>query len=185
MKGTCISFLLIIGLIACKNKKKENQEAKNIFSVVSLLQSQVKAIDTSGHLLTKIQSVNGHSDTQTISKDEFRNYAKEFINLPDISSRGDNYEVSKSYDSLLNNLVVTYIATDPKEEVTRETILWEPDSLGNSQVKTIYVNRVQEVSDTIKEKELTWQMNRGFQIITKTQAPNQAEKVDIVQVQWK
>ena len=86
---------------------------------------------------------------------------------------------------MLNNLVVTYLATDINEEVTRETILWEPDSQGNSQVKTIYINRVHEASDTIKEKELTWQINKGFQIITKTQVAEQPEKVDIVQVQWK
>ena len=185
MKVFFISSLIITCLFACKNRKKEGGEEKNIFSVVSFLQSQVKTADTSHYSFVRVQTSDGRSDTQTISKEEFRNYAKEFTHLPDISLRTEKYEVSKSYDSMLNNLVVTYLATDINEEVTRETILWEPDSQGNSQVKTIYINRVHEASDTIKEKELTWQINKGFQIITKTQVAEQPEKVDIVQVQWK
>ena len=155
-------------------------------SVISLFHSQVKKVDTSDYTIIRIEKVNGLSDTASLSKTQFRSYAADFLSLPDVADkdRKENYEISRSFDSLLNNLVITYTALEPEEEISRETLLWAPDSLGNSILKTIYINRVSERKDTLIEKEMTWHMDRGFQVITKTQTEKGPETVRRVQVRW-
>src|SRR5215208_6364780 len=127
MNRLILCLILVISFNACKGKKKEKTNA--YFSVVSYLQGQAKQIDTSLYHFVKIETIDSTTDTTSISKEDFRNYAKDFLTIPDISSeeKKDNYKEDNSYDDLLNNILLTYTTNDPDEEVRRETIMLEPD----------------------------------------------------------
>jgi len=177
-------IILLISFSACKGKKKD--KASPYFSVVSYLQGQAKHIDTSLHHFVKIETIDGTSDTISISKEEFRKYAQEFLTIPDISSEGkkDNYQEGNSYDDLLNNILLTYTTNDPDEEVRRQTIMLEPDDQGNTKIKTIVINTMQTGKDSSVEKDLTWHVDKRFQVVSKIQKGNQPEKIKILVVKW-
>ena len=130
-------------LFSCKSKK--DQEDKNLVSVVSLIQGQVKMVDTSLYRITMIQKVDSTADTTIISREDFRKIAKDFLTLPDISSEKmkEYYDESNSYDKDMELALFTYTAKDPDVEIRRETIMLEPNPTGgDSKVKSILINSV-------------------------------------------
>ena len=118
MNRLIILFFLLI-LFGCHNKKRDT--AKAYFSVVEFLQGEARKMDTSHYTLTKIETMNGISDTETIPTKDFRKYADDFLTLPDIGSddKHDKYEESNSYDDDLKSVLLNYIPKDDKEEIRR------------------------------------------------------------------
>lgn len=176
--------LLLIGLISCKNKKYDSTKA--YFSVTDYLGSQVKHMDSLQFHYTKIVSVDSTSDSSKISKEEFDRYAKEFLSIPDISSskRMDDYKETNDFDETLNNVLLIYTPKSDDQEVQNETIMMEPDDMGNTHVKTILVHTIQNEKDSSIEKNMTWHIDKRFQIVTKINKPNQPEKITTVVVRW-
>jgi len=190
MNKFLLGLFLVVTIIACKGKvkKKENKHAtEDFFAVLPYMQAQVKNIDTSLYRITKIETVDGVSDTTVIPRESFRDYAKDFITIPDISNEEnkDNYSVSNSYDADLQSTLLTYMATDPNEEIQRETVMLDPDPAGGvSNVSTVIIKRYQPSKDSTVEKDMTWYVNSHFQVVTKIHKANQPEKIKILQVKW-
>ncbi|MFL5741709.1 MAG: hypothetical protein ACJ75B_15895 [Flavisolibacter sp.] len=180
-------FILLLALLSCKHKKKDRNENKGpYFSVVSFIQSQVKNVDTSLYRITKIESSDSRSDTTIISREAFRECARDFLSLPDITSakQKENYDESTLFDEVLNNVLLTYTPINPEDEIRRETVMLQPDESGNSQVKTIIVNQMISAKDSTVEKDLTWHVDRRFQVVTKVTKPNEPEKIRTLVVEW-
>jgi len=135
---------------------------------------------------TKIVTVDSTSDSSKISKDEFHKYAKEFVDIPDISSsdKMDDYKETNDFDETLNNVLLIYTPKSQDQEVQNETIMMEPDELGNTHVKTILVHTIQNEKDSSIEKNMTWHIDKRFQIVTKINKANQPEKISTVVVKW-
>src|SRR4051812_34738414 len=124
MKRLVPVLLLISAILSCKSKHKYDS-TKAYFPVVNFIQSQIKEIDSTARQFSKITTRDSLSDTVSISKDEFKNLAKDFLSLPDISSdrNMDDYDETSSYDELLNNLLLTYTPKNDKAEIRNETIM--------------------------------------------------------------
>jgi hypothetical protein len=178
------SWLLLLVLAGCGPKDPE--EDKTYFSVVDFARGQVKKVDSSGVRITRILTEDGRSDTALIGKPEFRSYASEFTSLPDIStgSRKRHYEESNSYDDLMNNVLLSYTTSDPDEEVRRQTLMLEPDENGNTHMRTVLVNHIRAAGDSTVEKDLTWHVDRRFQVVTKVRRKDQPEKISVLVVKW-
>jgi hypothetical protein len=186
MNRSILLYAVLLTLtFSCKSKKSYDS-TKAYFSVVSYLQAQVKQTDSLPLQFTKITMADSTADTSAISKDEFHTYAKEFLDIPDISSdeNMDQYEEDNTFEDILNNVLLTYTAKNDKEEVRRETIMMEADEQGNTHVKTILINTIQVRGDAVVEKDMTWHIDRRFQIVTKTRKPNQPEKINTLIVKW-
>src|SRR5688572_7149671 len=180
---------IILGLLpvlfSCKSKK--DQEDKNLVSVVSLIEGQIKMVDTSLYRITVIQKIDSTADTSIISREDFRKIAKDFLTLPDISSEKmkEYYDESNSYDKDMELALFTYTARDPEVEIRRETIMLEPDPTGgDSKVKSILINSIRSEKDSTIEKDMTWHMDSRFQVVSKIRKANQPEKIRILQVRW-
>jgi hypothetical protein len=186
MNKWIILFVFITLSTGCNHKQKGKKIEGSIVSVVSFLKSQVKAVDTISHPILRIDKVENVSDTSTVSKAEFVKQAQAFLSLPDISTdeRKENYEEAIDYDEVMNKVFMTYTATDEDEEIRRQTVISEPDEYGESKIKTVIVNRVQENKDSTTEQDMTWHTDRRFQIVTKTKKPNEPEKINILIIQW-
>ena len=185
MKKGFVFLVVAMGFMACKSKKKEeNKEAW--FPVVSYLQSQVKEVDTSLYRLVKVETVDSTSDSTVIPREEFRKYAQDFLSIPDIStgSKKEHYKEDKMYDDVLNNVILTYTTQDTTEELRREDVMLQPDNAGNSQVKTIIIDRLSNNGNTSIEKNMVWQVNKRFLIVTKTQTSGSPEKIKKLEVIW-
>jgi hypothetical protein len=103
-----------MSVLSCRNKN-EVGENKSFFPVLSFIKSQVAEIDTSVYAIFKIVTVDSLSDTVYIKREEFRQYANDFLNMPDISTKkwNDDYLETKLYDEDLKMVILNYM---PKDE---------------------------------------------------------------------
>lgn len=134
----------------------------------------------------KITSVDSTSDTTVSNKEEFHKYAKEFLEIPEISSvdEMDNYTETNDFDEIMNNVLLMYSAKHQDAMVRNETIMMDPDQSGNTHVKTILVTTQKANKDSTVEKNMTWHMDKRFQVVTKTSKPGQSEKINTVIISW-
>lgn len=185
MNKWIICIIIATSIVACKGKKKEEKKGQ-IFPVLSYLLAQVKNVDTSLYRIIKIETADSVSDTSFIRREEFRSYAKDFLDIPDISSakHRDDYDESNNYDDLLDKALLTYTSRNSDNEIFRETVILDRDASGNSLVNTIIIDKQLKNKDSTVIKNMLWEANKRFQVITKTEVPNQPEKVRILQVVW-
>ena len=184
MNKLLIGLLAVCFLISCKNKKLDSTKA--YFSVIDYLNAETKKLDSLPVHFKKIVSTSVKSDTTSITKEEFKKHANEFLQIPDISdaSKMDDYSEASDFDEILNNVLLIYTAKDPEEEVKNETIMMEPDEQGNSHVKTIIVTTGKTNNGLTTEKNMTWHIDKRFQIVTKTNQPGQVEKITTTVITW-
>lgn len=179
-----IGFLFACFFISCNNKKLDSTKA--YFSVVDYLKAEVKKTDTLPLSFKKIVINADKSDTSLATKEEFHNYANEFLSLPDIASvkKMDDYTETNDFDEILGNVLLMYTAKKPKDEVRNETIMMEPDDQGNTHVKTIIITSIKNEDKESVEKNLTWHIDKRFQIVTKTNQQGQPEKITATVITW-
>lgn len=179
-----LALLTLTLLLACGHKKKDSTE--NYFSAISFLKVQVKQMDTTRYIYTKIESVGTVSDTTVISNQEFKKYANDFLTLPDISSdeNYDDYEESNSYDDDLKIVLLTYSPKNNEAEIRRQTVMLEPNEFGESKVRTILINTITVQKNVTIEKEMTWHVNKRLLIVTKTTMDNKPETMKTVLIRW-
>lgn len=135
---------------------------------------------------TKITNADSSSDTITITREEFHRYAREFLDIPDIAtaSNMDEYSETNDFDDVLNNVLLIYTAKKPEDEVRSETIMMQPDDEGNTYVKTILATTISNTKDSTIEKNMTWHIDKRFQIVRKVNKPNRPETISAVMVSW-
>jgi len=184
MNKLVIALLIISCLWSCKNKKLDSTKA--YFSVVDYLKAEVKKMDTLPLHFTKITTGDNTYDSSIITKKEFHSYAKEFLELPDIASpdKMDDYSEANDFDEVLNNVLLMYTAKKEDEPVRSQTIMMQPDDMGNTHVKTILVSGVQSSKDSTVTKNMTWHIDKRFQIVTKTNKSGQSEKISTIMISW-
>lgn len=184
MNKFVIGLLLVNCFVACKNKKTDNTPP--FFPVIDYLKSEVKKMDSLPLIFTKITTAEGVSDTSKTTKEEFNELAKEFLDLPNIASDDKRYDYKETqdFDEIMNNVLLIYTPKKPDDQVRNETVMMPPDDEGNTHVKTILITTVENDKDSTIEKNMTWHMDKRFQIVTKVNKPNQSEKINTVIISW-
>lgn len=184
MNKMIVIFLISAFLFSCKNKELDSTKA--YFSVVDYLKSEVKKMDSMPLQFTKITSEQNRNDTSVITKKEFHKYVDEFLSLPDIASpdKMDDYSEANDFDEVLNNVLLMYTAKQEDDIVKNQTIMMQPDDMGNTHVKTILVTTQQSDKDSTVIKNMTWHIDKRFQIVTKTNTPGKTEKITTTVISW-
>jgi hypothetical protein len=184
MNKLLICLLLTICFLSCKNKKLDS--TKIYFSIVDYLKAEIKKIDSLPLHFTKITTVDSVSDTVAITKQEFHQYANEFVDIPNIASikKMDDYTETSDFDDILNNVLLMYTAKKSDDEVRNETIMMQPNDQGDTHVKTILATTINMDKDSTVEKNMTWHVDKRLQIVTKVSKNNQPEKISAVIVDW-
>jgi hypothetical protein len=187
MKTYSILLLsIILTITSCK--QKEEAETKNFISVLSLIEKQVSHIDTSLYAITKIVYTDSlHSDTTYIPREDFRSVAKEFLDIPDLSSKkiAALYKEETRYDELLNRVIITYSPVNADEvEIKKQELQVTPNVATGDKVNNVLINRVINNRKGFLKKDMLWQMDKSFQIVTTTQQPGQPEKITTTKVTW-
>ncbi|HVE61936.1 MAG TPA: hypothetical protein VNA26_08955, partial [Chitinophagaceae bacterium] len=171
-------FFVAVGILSCKNKK-EDEGDKSFFPVLSFITSQVADVDTSVYPILKIVTVDSLSDTAYIKREEFRQYANDFLTMPDISEKkwNDGYNETKLYDEDLKRVILNYMPKDVNKEIRRQEVMIEPGQQSDDKVRTIIIDRVLTNEDSIVQKNMLWQVDKHFQVVTVTNKNNQPEKI--------
>jgi hypothetical protein len=175
-------------LLGCKAKKpKPEVAAADIFPVNDYLKGQLARMDTSLTSYLKIETVDGRSDTTPIKNIEVKQYAADFLTLPDIASKElkDDYEVTHLYDEELDAFAFTF-TTKEDHPVKSEHVILDPqqNAEGKNDIKSIFVDLWQNSGDTSIRKKILWEAGKNFEITTITDAPGTTEKIKKLKVVW-
>jgi hypothetical protein len=183
MKQILLLLVLIITLLFqdCRSKQKES-----FFPVLSYIKSQVAHIDTSLYQIIKLTGKDSTWDTAYIKREEFRFYAEDFLQLPDLTDKqyAVKYEESKFFDASLNRVIITYIPKDKSQEIQREEVMIEPDAEGGDKVKNIVVDKLIVSKDRSITKRMLWTVDEAFQVTTITQNPDGGDSTKTIKVKW-
>jgi hypothetical protein len=183
-------FILLLSLIfvlpACKRKKKEPE--KKFISVLSLIKSQVAHVDTSLYSIIKIVSTDSlPGDTTYIPREEFSSAAKDFLAIPDLSDNkvAKRYKEQTIYDETINRVIITYTPENPgNEEIQKQELLVIPNAATGDKINNIMIDRVISNRDSFMQKNMLWQMDKSFQVVTTLQKPGKPEKTTTLKVTW-
>lgn len=176
----------VVLLFSCKNEQKEEGRDRGFFPVLTYLNSQVAHVDTSVYRIVKITTVGNQSDTTYIRREDFRKEAADFLSIPDITQKKlkKDYKETELYDESLQSVVLSYMPTEDDAEIRRQEVMIRPQQAENDQVTSIFIDRVMEQGTATVRKNMLWQVDRRFQIVTITQNSDGSEKIEKRQVIW-
>lgn len=184
LKSLLASLVLLLA-ISCKQKEKDDKE--KFFPVLSFIQSQVADIDTALYSIRKLVYVDSlRTDTFYIHRENFREEAKDFLSIPDISASKyrDRYTEEKMIDEMMNRVLLIYIPLNlEKEEIQRQEVLIKTDPSGDK-ITNIIINSVVNTRDSAVQKRLLWKVDESFQVTTIKQLAGQPETTSTVKVVW-
>lgn len=187
MKLSLQSFIATLFVVLFNFSCKEKDDREKFFPVLSFIQSQVADIDTSLYAIRKLVYVDSlRTDTFFIHRENFREEAKDFLSIPDISTSKyrDKYTEEKIFDETLNRVLITYTPLLPeKEEIQRQEVLIKPDPAGDK-VTNIIINTVVNTKDSAVQKRLLWRMGESFQVTIIKQVAGQAETTSTSKLIW-
>ena len=186
MKKPFYLFLIsTLFLISCKNNKTTKEEPSDFFPVLSFIKSQVTNVDTSVYRIIKVVHKDSTSDTTYLKREDFREAAKDFLSIPDISSDDlrDEYIETKLFDQDLERVVLNYMPKDPDKGITRQEVIIKPDIDGDK-VQSIFINQIINSKSGPLQKILFWEVDKQFKIVTLFQAPNTPQKKETLEVIW-
>jgi hypothetical protein len=179
------TFIILLALIACKNKKKETEE-NGSFPVLPIIKSQVAHVDSSLYSIVKTLSDDSTRDTIYLKREQFRDAAKDFLSIPDITQPKwkDKYKESKLYDENLQMVVLDYTTDDPEAEVRSEKVYIEQGEAPEGKVKTIVIDRITKDGNNIIQQNMIWEMDSHFQVASNIESPGKPDRTKIVKVTW-
>lgn len=178
------SVAVVISFLSCKSKDAEKKEA--FFPVLSFIKSQVAHVDTSLYSIAKLTGVDSTWDTAYIKREDFRAYARDFLQLPDLADKKfvSRYEESKFFDASLNRVIITYTPKDKDQEIQREEVMIEPNSETGDKVKNIVVDLLINSKDSIITKRMLWNVDEGFQVTTIIQKQGHEDSTNTMKIKW-
>ena len=177
---------LILLLTSCTSNKNADDPATGFFPVTSFLKSQVAMVDTTLNSIMKVLTENGRSDTSYITRQEFRDHAKDFLSLPDLSSAKlrDQFVETQMFDQELKSIVLNYTPKEEGNEIQRQEVIIQPNEQTGDKVKSIYIDRLLEEGGSRIQKRLTWAVDQYFQVVTITKGEDRPEQVKILKLSW-
>ncbi|RYZ27437.1 MAG: hypothetical protein EOO10_12730 [Chitinophagaceae bacterium] len=189
MNRLIFALLLSLCFVGCKSKKEKKKDvaAADFFPVKDYINGQVAKLGTANYSFLKIETVDSHSDTTAIKNSDIRQYAKDFLELPDISSKEikDDYEINHLYDEELEAFAFTF-TTKEDHPVKSEHVVVEPtpNAEGKNDIKSIFVDMWQNQENTTIRKNLFWEANKSFQITTTTEPQAGNPSTKRVRIVW-
>lgn len=177
--------LLGIILVSCQGGDK-----KNYISIPSLIEEQVAHVDTSLYSITKFiyQGTDTlASDTFYIRREDFRNEADAFLQLPDLSlpKLAKRFNEESRYDDLLKRVILTYTPKNAKEEDWQKLeVMIAPEPATGDKVTTILANKVKNDRKGLLQEDLLWIMDKSFQVTRIAQLPGEESVTSTYKVIW-
>jgi hypothetical protein len=179
--GIIIAWILLL-FWKCGEKEKN----ESFLPVNSIIRGQINEIDTSLYTIIKVTYVDTiRNDTTYIKREEFRELAKDFLTIPDLSKKKYTEENIPGPTNGLSTFI--YKPIYPEKEVLKQIdLIIDPalEAQGKSQITTIIIDKGFSNKDSSVEKKLLWQTGKSFQVTTIKQLPGQPEILSSYKVIW-
>ena len=170
--------------VACKGEKK------NYISIPSLIEEQVVHVDSSLYSITKYIYKGTDTipvDTFYIRREDFRNEADAFLQLPDLSlsKLAKRFNEESRYDQLLKRVILTYTPKNAKEEDWQKLeVMIAPEPATGDKVTTILANKVINNRKGLLQEDMLWIMDHSFQVTRTAQLPGEEAVTTTYKVIW-
>ncbi len=183
---TALVIVLVL-LTGCKNNP---DRSGNFISIPSLIEAQVAHVDTSLYSITRYDYRGTDTvafDTLYIPREQFREQAKDFLALPDLSTPAyaKRFSEETRYDELMKKVIISYLPVNASgEEWQKEEVHVLPSVAEGDKVTTLLASRVINDRNGLRQDELLWLMDRSFTITRTTQLPGQPAETITTKVIW-
>lgn len=187
MNHLLICLVCVVIVIGCKTKKKRPEvSASDFIPVTTYLKGELARLDTSLASFYKIEREGNKVDTTPIKNLDVRVYAKDFLELPDITTDKlmNDYDINHLYDELQEAFVFMFTTTEDhpvkREDVTVDP---QPNEQGKNNIRSVFIELWQKKGDTTFRKNMFWQAGKRFEITTSAYV-GETEKNKKLQVFW-
>jgi hypothetical protein len=184
-------------ICSCKNDPQQTEETLHdttavndsvsapspYFPVYAYMKSEIQYVDSLPVGIIKYTTVGSKKDSGYIQLEEFHRLADEFI-TSDVtdSTFAKRYKETSFVDRTNGNATFLYTTADPLAEIKRIDIVTAKGDTYD-EVKSIYIEKRSQSSDTPVVKKLYWKPKKNFQLITiKTSAGKSQDQ--LVKVVW-
>jgi hypothetical protein len=125
------------------------------------------------------------SDTEHIRREDVRLYARDFLDLPDLSKKKFTEENIPGPTEKLSTITYKPIQAE-QEEVQRIDLVIDPALAGTGQsvIRSIFIDKGTSNKDSAVQKKLLWRVDRSFQVTTIRQYKGLDETTDTYKVIW-
>ncbi len=168
-------------------RSKSPGEKRNHFPALSFIQSQVAHVDTSLYSIMKlVYRDSSDADTSYIRREEFRAAARDFLDIPDLTSSAlsKRFTEQSNFDETLGRVMLTSYPVDREKEVLqRQEVLITPSAAGD-EVNSIFIDLLFQNRDSVVQKRLLWRVDHSFQVTAIRQKPGQPEIISTTKIIW-
>jgi hypothetical protein len=175
LKSVLLSFF-IISLFACgtNEPKKFEQEDKNFYPISSFIKAELQLVDSLPLAVFKYTTKDEKSDTQLVTKPDFRKIAESFIS-PDITLEPLKklYTEAVFMDATINLVTLSYTTEDNKAEIRKIDVFINPET---DKVKNIYVEKISRSGDSSIIQKMIWTTGKQFSVSTIRSLKDQPEQ---------
>lgn len=187
----CIPFVLFIGCnnagtqpVTTKDADSTNKE-KSYFPVLDYIKSEIRLVDSLPVGIMKYITQNGTTDSGYIKTDEFHQLADEFL-APVLNKETFENKFSESsfFDNTTKYSSFLYTADDKSLLVQRVDVLARPEDVVYNKVKSVYMEKTFQRSDSSFVQKLYWKAGQNFQINTEITTARPAVINTQVKVVW-
>lgn len=179
-------FISLITFIVFSCKEKNNLSEESPIPVISIINGQMKELDTSLYQFTKIETINNHSDTTFIRRDEVRKLAQPFLDAPEIANKdySEQYSEERLIDAEQQTLSITSTAKNEQAEVQKQIVIINLPDLSSGKVNSIFIDRYISNNDSTLQHKLFWEVDKSFTITSIIEKEAQPEIIKRVKVEW-
>ena len=187
--------LLLFLLSACGNQKPsaaasdttpktDSTTNTKFFPISDYLASEIRYVDTTPLAILKCETLHDKTDSAFLTPAEFHRLATTFLGPElDPDTLEKNYTESSFGDKTTGYINFTYTPKDRSLALRRIDVVVAAGE-GMDKVKSIYLEKIDRLSDTVMIKKMYWQARKSFLIITSLQAPAKKPTVRQLKVVW-
>ena len=180
-----LSFLILLSFFSCKEKEQDPETA--YFPVVPFIKGEAVKVDSTLEAILKIEMTEKDTTREFIHRKDWRKYAADFLNLPDISQTkfAGDYTEDKMYDSAMKRYIFTYTAIDEDLEIRRQDVVMLPSNdKGDTEIESIVIRRIKEDGEAQVDQTLVWYTGKKCTIISRIQKEKEFEQIKRVELIW-
>lgn len=182
-----IPFFLL-ALMACRSKPPKTTattsktDTTKFYPVSDFFNDQIRYIDLRNFNLYKITLKDGKKDSSAISKDQFLEWAKTFMNraIPSALTAA-SYKESVFHDLSTGSLTLTYAPIDNEAVIQNIAVLLEEDT---HFVKRVYIKLIDTKNDTTVIENYNWATNKSIRFNRTLTTKNGFTSSELYYINW-
>jgi len=170
---------------AASDTSKTDSNAARFFPIADYLASEIRYVDSTPLAILRLETFHNRTDSSFLTPAEFHRLATTVFLPREIDSARlqKDYTENSFGDKTTGYLTFTYAPRDRTMAVQKiDVVIQQGES--HDQVKSIYMEREEKLSDTLMIKKMYWQARQSFLVITSLQLPGKAPEVRQLKVVW-